>query len=90
MDLPNWVSDPRNSEYERDRLRMTYLLKLAAIRHNPRASLTVLADAMGVTRQVFYTAMHEGKTTPAVAASLENLIGRDVLRREDLCPLDQE
>lgn len=85
MDYPAWVTDPKLTPSQRSRLRITYLLRLAALNHNPEASLPTLAGAVGVSHEALYNSMREGRMTFLLATAIEHLVGADVVSRKELC-----
>jgi DNA-binding XRE family transcriptional regulator len=78
MDFPLWADTPQH--------RLRFALRLAALHHNEDGSLVFLADAIGVTKHAFYSALERGYTTPQMAISLELLLGEKIAPRENFCP----
>lgn len=85
MNYPHWVTDPGLTPAEREKMRITYLLRLAALNHNPEASLPTLASSIGVSRESFYAPMREGRVTVLLATAIEHAVGANVVSRKDLC-----
>lgn len=54
MDYPNWVNEPGLPAEEVTRRRITYVLKRAALRVDPRGSVTRLAESVGLERSYLH------------------------------------
>lgn len=85
MTFPKWALDPSLTDAERASHRLNYLVRLAALNHNPEGSLPALADAIGVSRETLYSSIKEGRMSVLLATAIEHLVGRAVVKREDLC-----
>lgn len=86
MNYPAWVNDPALSEEEKRRNRIKFLIRHAALHHNETGSLPPLAVAIGYQDEAFYQAMRRGYVTPGMACSLEAVLGRAIITKEQLCP----
>lgn len=65
---PDWASNQR--------LKVKYMLQIAAVRHQEDGTLYTLAEAIGRHRGYFHAILKDGRTVPAEAAlALEKLVG---------------
>lgn len=85
MEYPQWAISPLIPEQDQSALKISYLIRRAALHHNKSASIPQMAFALGVAPDTLYASMR-GNVTPLLAQSIENLVGRAVVTREDLCP----
>lgn len=86
MTLPSWASDPALSQEDRARAKMRFYVLLAALYDNDQASISDLARSISVSATTLYNGIEAGEFQPGTAALIEATAGRDVIRREDLCP----
>lgn len=88
--FPRWVTAPGTDE-EKAQRRVRYVVLRAALEITEGASVAALADHCGLSRTHIHQAMREGRFAPKLAAEIEKVCGRKVLRREWLVyPLDIE
>jgi len=86
MEYPHWVTNPKILSDNFNSKRLSFLVQKAALHHNPRGSVQVLSDAMGMYRTAIYAAIAKGEMTPSMACTIEAIVGKDVVSKEDLCP----
>lgn len=77
MRVPEWVEPDQ---------RQSFVVRLAALYHNPKGSLGTLSEAIGGSRTLLHMALKQGGITPATCIKLEELLGRDSFPREFFRP----
>lgn len=90
--IPEWFDRLDLRDPDDRRLRNKYLVRVAALVHNPHGSHTELAEALGLSTVSLYhahSARSGGIISPRLALALERVLGPDVmpvkLTRPDLC-----
>lgn len=78
MNYPDWTRGERSRE-------LSYMLKFAALRHNRDGSVTKMAKEAGFTKQAITHAIRRGDLTTGMASAFELLLGREVVKKEQLC-----
>ena len=84
---PPWVVEATSSQ-ETIQLRAIMLIRQCAAYFSPEGSIGLLSEALGYGPRTLhhYTQRGGRLITPQVALKLEELLGRRVIRREDLRP----
>ncbi len=77
---------PTAKEVSKRSRELNEMVRIAALKLDKNGSIAVLAKAAGVTPEAIRTSIRRGYFTPGLASSLELAVGRDVLKREVLCP----
>lgn len=75
---PAWLNDDDLPE----QAKLRFLLRLAAIYHNPKGSLQDLSRAVGYADNGLNQAILNQSVTPECAIKLEGLLGREHFPRE--------
>lgn len=90
---PAWVGEHQSPESV-DRAKLCFLIRLAALYHNNKASVGQLSLACGLAESTLHQALKRGEIAGEIAVSIENAIGRSLFPRElfrpDLFTLPQE
>lgn len=81
LPLPEWAKTA-STEEDRERTRLCFLVRLAAIYHNERSSLTALSRALGVSENHMHMILKRGTISGEIAVKLETLLGRAHFPRE--------
>jgi hypothetical protein len=84
-ELPVWLHQPPPQIPPKKlyQLQVSFLLRRAALYHNPQASIAKLADGLGVHHSALYNAMKRGSLTLPLAVSLEMLVGAAIAPKSD-------
>lgn len=90
---PHWVMAHQKPEAV-DKAKLRFLIRLAALYHNERASLGLLSIAIGKSEPSLAMVCKRGEISAETAIAIENAIGRSLFPREmfrpDLFVLPQE
>ena len=88
MSIRNTLPDPAWVEVASDPIqrRAAMLLKMCAGWYSREGSLTALSSALGLGPRALERYTGRQRVPPDVAIRLENLLGRNVIRREDFRP----
>lgn len=73
---------PIESNGERIRL----MVRTAALHFVKDGALDKFAKLLGFQYQIFYIAIKQGYMNPAKARQIEEMVGRDLIQKEILCP----
>jgi hypothetical protein len=77
MRVPDWVGPEQ---------RQSFVVRLAALYHNPTGSLGTLSEAIGGSRSLLHAALKQGGLTVQTCIKLEELLGREHFPREFFRP----
>lgn len=75
-----------NNDIKRRSDELNVLVRKAALTVHPSGRLSLLADKAKVHVGTIRTAIKKANFTVGLASALEAAVGRDVLKREELCP----
>jgi hypothetical protein len=81
---PSWLADMPLPE--RAGALLAYHLGIAALHASPAGTMKELADLVGWPESSFSVAKKKGALSPRICIKIEQLLGRDVMPRELLCP----
>lgn len=73
-------------ERQQRKARLEKLIRTAALTIDSKGSIAVLAIKAGVSPETLRKAIRNGKFSVGLASTLELSLGRNLLKREDLCP----
>lgn len=85
MHTPRWIEQGNYSYAEKRSAILRYKVTVAALHASEAGGLHTLASMIGYTYQGLLYAIHRGDMTPGMASLIENLVGRDVVKIEELC-----
>lgn len=80
MDYPKWVNEPGLPDEERTRRRITYVLKKAALRVDPRGSVTRLAEAAGLERSYLHRFLEHHRLSESATQKLLGVMTVDEIK----------
>lgn len=80
---PAWVMRHETPESV-DRAKLAFLLRLAALYHNPTGSVAELSEACGFSNSALHMALKRDRITAEVAVAIERVVGRELFPREML------
>ncbi len=78
---PAWVMAHQTPESV-DRSKLCFLIRLAALYHNDRASVGQLSIACGLAESTLHQALKRGEIAPGHAVEIERIVGRPLFPRE--------
>lgn len=86
MEYPSWVNAPGLTDAEIESNRLNFMIKLAALHHNKRASVRTMANAAGTSREALFAAVTRGFLTTGTACAIESVVGKHIAPKHLLCP----
>ncbi|WLJ71108.1 hypothetical protein [Sphingomonas phage Carli] len=81
---PSWLHTI--PEEERGSARLRWVLEIAAAYATAEGTMTALSVLCGMDQSTIGKAKHLGQLSPRLAIKIENVLGRDIMPREMLCP----
>ena len=81
---PRWLANLPS--LEQDGARLAYHLGIAALHASPEGTMKALAEKIGLSESSFSQAKRRGVLAPRICIKIENLVGREIMPRELLCP----
>lgn len=78
MQLPKWVTDSSLSDQDREKQRINYYLRVAALHHNPHGSIVELSRAVGFFDTYLRNSINRGHLNRKAALAIEGLVGKEV------------
>lgn len=76
----------KKNQRQQQREKLERLLRTAALTVHPSGALSKLAEKALLSTETLRLGIRQCRFTVGAASALEAAVGRDVLRREDLCP----
>ena len=77
MRFPKWVNKPGTTKQERAANRLRYLVLRLSLELDPRNTLQVVADRVGMSHVTISLYITRGYFSPAMAARFEDTFGRE-------------
>lgn len=81
---PRWLADL--PEDDRPAARLRWILEIAASYATPEGTMTALSLLCDKSDSTIGKAKHLGQLSPRLAIKIEQVLGRDIMPREALCP----
>jgi hypothetical protein len=81
---PKWLDTL--PEADRPAARLRWILEIAAAYHSPEGAMTTLSKACGKADSTVSKAKYDGRISARLAIQIEQVLGRDIMPREIICP----
>lgn len=80
--IPAWVM-ARQTPESVDHAKLCFYIRLAALYHNEKSSVSQLSSALGLSETTLHQVLKRGEPIqPTIAVEIEKLIGRSLFPRE--------
>ncbi len=79
--IPAWVK-ARQTPESVDRATLCFYIRLAALYHNDKGSVSQLSTACGLSESTLHQVLKRGEIAPGHAVEIEKLVGRTLFPRE--------
>lgn len=79
--LPAWAAEQKTPDGDNPAF-LGFIVRLAALYHNERGSLSTLSNAIGLSEPALHVALKRGRLSVESAIAIEEQVGREHFPRE--------